>query len=97
MDESIFEAWYELADNSVALLPLNEVHRLRSIGCWLKEPVFLHQIQAESLEAAVEIHEEKMDWDSFWAQKDVLANCPQCAVRYFARRSVSCPRCETTS
>jgi hypothetical protein len=95
LNEGVFEAWYDLADNSVDLTSLNEIHRLQSIGAWLKEPVFLHRIRAETLEAARELHQDKMDWENFWAQKDQIADCHRCGVRYFLRRTVSCPRCES--
>ncbi|GEO16725.1 hypothetical protein MAE02_44210 [Microvirga aerophila] len=93
MDKETFEAWYDGADHSIALTSLSEVTRLRAIGGWLKEPVFLHRIQSESLETAVEIHEAMMDWDNFHAHVDVVESCPTCKVRYFPRRTTSCPNC----
>jgi hypothetical protein len=95
LDKKVFEAWYDLAESSVSFTCLSEVHRLQSIGGWLKDPVFLHRIQVDCLEAAVELHQEEMDWDNLWAQKDLIADCPKCGVRYFLRRSASCPRCES--
>jgi hypothetical protein len=94
LDPEIFEAWYDEADNSVELTSVSEVERMRAIGGWLKKPIFLHRIQAEDLEVAVEIHQDMMDWDNFWAQKDLVQLCHGCGARYFLRRSVFCPNCD---
>lgn len=90
----IFKAWYGETGNSVALTPLSEINRMKVIGAWLEKPIFLHRIEAGSLEAACELHQEKMDWDNFGVQMDLVATCPQCGVRYFVQSSTSCPSCE---
>ncbi|WP_134496384.1 hypothetical protein [Microvirga pakistanensis] len=93
MNSQLFEAWYDEADESVALTPVSEVRRLRAAGGWLKAPVFLHRIEADTLEEAVETHQQKMDWDTFWAHKDVVQLCRNCGIRYFLKRSNPCPNC----
>jgi hypothetical protein len=95
LEKKTFEAWYDLADSSVSMTYSGEVTRLRAVGGWLKDPIFLHHIRADALEDAIELHEKKMDWENFWAQKDLIADCSDCGVRYFLRRSASCPHCES--
>ncbi|MCB5173709.1 hypothetical protein [Microvirga lenta] len=88
-----FEAWFDGADYSVALMSLSEVARLKAHGGWLQEPVFLHRIRAASLEEAVDVHREKMDWDNFADQTDLIETCSGCGVGFFPKRSASCPNC----
>jgi hypothetical protein len=93
LQQELFEAWYDETDHSVELTSSSEIIRLKALGRWLRAPVFLHRFQAASLETAVELHEQLMDWDNSHAQADLIEGCPMCEVRYFSRRSTSCPNC----